>query len=41
MSDIIILWWEHGNQFEFTYPAEIGVAPEDVIEHLVVEKFDV
>lgn len=41
MSDIIILWWEHGNQFEFTYPAEIGVAPEDVIEHLVVKKFDV
>lgn len=40
-SDICILWWEHGDQFEFTYPAEIGVAPEDVIEHLDVEKFDV
>lgn len=41
MSDICILWWEHGDQFEFTYPSEVGVAPEDIIAHLEVEKYDV
>ena len=40
MGQIIIIWWENGDQFEFEYPAETNIAPEDVIEYLEVEKID-
>lgn len=40
INDIFIYWWENGDQFSFMYPADTNIAPEDVIEHLEVEKYD-
>ena len=40
-DDRVIYWWENGNQFSFHYPAESGVNHVDIIDYLVVEKFDV
>lgn len=40
-DDRVIYWWENGDQFSFHYPAEIGVNHVDIIDHLVVEKYDV
>ena len=40
ISDICIFWWEDGDQFYFMYPADANVPPEDIIEHLEVEKYD-
>lgn len=39
-DDIYIYWWENGDQFSFRYPANSNVPPEDIIEHLEVEKYD-
>ncbi len=40
-DNIHIFWWENGDQFEFSYPVGTNIFPEDIIEHLVVEKYDV
>ncbi len=40
VSDIYIYWWENNDQFCFMYPADSNVPPEDIIEHLEVEKYD-
>ena len=37
----VIYWWENGNQFSFHYPAESLINHVDIIDYLVVEKFDV
>ncbi len=39
-GDIYIYWWENGDQFCFMYPTDSNVPPEDIIEHLEVEKYD-
>lgn len=39
-NEIHIFWWENGDQFEFMYPADTSNPPEEVVEHLTVEKFD-
>ena len=41
INDIYIFWWENGDQFSFSYPADTGIAPEDVIDRLEVERYDV
>lgn len=38
MGDIHIVWWENGDEFNFQYPADTNIAPEDVIEYLEVEQ---
>ena len=40
-DDRVIYWWENGNHFSFHYPEETWVNHVDIIDHLVVEKFDV
>ena len=35
-----IYWWENGDQFSLIYPDDSKVPPEDLIEHLEVEKYD-
>lgn len=37
----VIYWWENGNQFSFHYPSESFINHVDIIDHLVVEKYDV
>ena len=39
-SNICILWWDHGDEFMFSYPADSNIAPKEVIEHIEVEKAD-
>lgn len=39
-GDIYIYWWENGDQFRFTYPADTNIPPEEVIGHLEVVKYD-
>ena len=40
-DDRVIYWWENGNQFSFHYPEETWVNHVDIIDYLVVEKYDV
>lgn len=39
-SDVLVHWWENGDEFCFSYPADTGVLPEDVIEYLEVVRYD-
>jgi len=39
-GDVDIHWWENGDEFSFSYPADTGVLPEDVIEYLEVVRYD-
>ncbi|MCQ2452541.1 MAG: hypothetical protein MJ075_05340 [Oscillospiraceae bacterium] len=39
-GDVDIHWWENGDEFSFSYPADTGVMPEDVIEYLEVVRYD-
>ena len=41
INDIYIFWWEDGDGFSFSYPADTDIAPEDVIDRLEVERYDV
>lgn len=40
-DDLYIFWWEDGDEFSFMYPADSNVLPEEIIEYLEVEKYDV
>lgn len=39
-NDIFIYWWENGDQFNISYTADTNISPENVIENLEVEKYD-
>lgn len=39
-SETHIFRWENGDQFEFTYPTDTGVSPEEVAERLTVVRYD-
>lgn len=38
-DDLFIFWWEDGDEFSFSYPADSKVHPEEIIEYLEVEKY--
>ena len=39
-NDIFIYWWEDGDQFGLSYPANTNISPEDVIDNLEVVTVD-